>query len=133
MTRTVADLDPSEQREPEPPREPDIAPPLESPPLEPELFTEDGRRYPSTIGGMFYLVVLAITGIGIGIVSTGNWRLGTRWVAGALIFAALLRLVLPRRDAGMLAVRHRVVDCVMLAGVGVALIFLAATIPNQPL
>ena len=134
MTRTVTHPDPSEQREPEPEREPDIDPPLDSPaPLEPELFTEDGRRYPSTIGGMFYLVVLAITGVGIGIVATGDWRLGTRWVAGALIFAALLRLVLPRRDAGMLAVRHRLVDCVMLAGVGVALIFLAATIPNQPI
>ena len=135
MTRTVADLDPSEQREPEPEpeREPVIDPPLDTP-LEPsELFPEDGRRYPSTIGGLFYLVVLAITGVGIGIVSTGSWRLGTRWVAGALIFAALLRLVLPRRDAGMLAVRHRLVDCVMLAGVGVALIFLAATIPNQPI
>ena len=130
----MPDLDPSEQRGPEPEPEPDIDPPLESPPLEPsELFPEDGRRYPSTIGGLFYLVVLAITAVGIGIVSTGDWRLGTRWVAGALIFAALLRLVLPRRDAGMLAVRHRLVDCVMLAGVGVALIFLAATIPNQPL
>ena len=134
MTRPVTDLDPAEPRDPEPVREPVIDPPLESPPLEPsELFPEDGRRYPSTIGGMFYLVVLAITAVGIGIVSTGNWRLGTRWVAGALIFAALLRLVLPRRDAGMLAVRHRMVDCVMLAGVGVALIILAATIPDQPL
>ena len=134
MTRPVTDLDPAEPRDPEPVREPVIDPPLESPPLEPsELFPEDGRRYPSTIGGMFYLVVLAITAVGIGIVSTGNWRLGTRWVAGALIFAALLRLVLPRRDAGMLAVRHRMVDCAMLAGVGVALIILAATIPDQPL
>ena len=130
----MTDLDPFEPRDPEPVREPVIDPPLESPPLEPsELFPEDGRRYPSTIGGIFYLVVLAITAVGIGIVSTGNWRLGTRWVAGALIFAALLRLVLPRRDAGMLAVRHRLVDCVMLAGVGAALIILAATIPDQPL
>jgi hypothetical protein len=49
-----------------------------------------------------------------------------------LCFAALLRLVLPRRDAGMLAVRSRLVDCVLLAGTGAALFFLAATIPNQP-
>ena len=92
----------------------------------------DRRFYPRTIGGMFYIVVLAVTGIGIGIVGTGNWRLGTRWVGGALVFAALIRLVLPARDAGMLAVRHRILDCVMLAGVGGVLIFLAATIPNQP-
>ena len=43
-----------------------------------------------------------------------------------------MRLVLPAREAGMLAVRHRAVDCVMLAGVGGVLIFLASTIPNQP-
>ena len=91
-----------------------------------------GRRYPSTIGGIFYLVVLAATAVGIGIVSTGDWRPGIRWIAGGLIFAAVVRLVLPARDAGMLAVRHRIVDCLMLSTVGVLLIFLASTIPNQP-
>ena len=91
-----------------------------------------GRRYPSTLGGIFYLVVLAATAVGIGIVSTGDWRPGIRWIAGGLILAAAARLILPARDAGMLAVRHRLVDCLMLAGVGVLLIFLASTIPNQP-
>jgi hypothetical protein len=95
-------------------------------------FERDGRRYPSTIGGMVYLVVLLVSAIGIGIVWAGDWRLGTRWIAGALFLAALVRLVLPHRDAGMLAVRHRLVDCAMLAGVAALLVFLAATIPNQP-
>ena len=93
----------------------------------------DVRRYPSTIGGMYYLVVLLATALGIGIVWSGRWRPGTEWMGGALVFAALGRLVLPRRDAGMLAVRHRLVDCLMLAGVGAILIFLATTIPNQRL
>ena len=93
---------------------------------------DDRRRYPSTIGGMFYLVVLAATLAGIVIIAIGNWRAGTRWIGGALLFAALIRLVLPARDAGMLAVRHRSVDCLMLAGVGVMLLILAGTIPNQP-
>lgn len=90
------------------------------------------RRYPSTIGGAFYLVVLTVTAVGIGIVWTGDWRVGVRWMGGALLFGCLVRLVLPGREAGMLAVRHRVVDCVMLAVVGVVLIVLASTIPNQP-
>jgi Protein of unknown function (DUF3017) len=63
---------------------------------------------------------------------SGDWRLGIRCLAGGLCFAALLRLVLPARDAGMLAVRHRLFDAVLLGGVGAALFFLAATIPNQP-
>jgi hypothetical protein len=103
------------------------------PPEDGEPLAEDEvRRHPSTVGGMFYLVVLAATAVGIGIVWSGNWRLGTQWMAGALIAAAVARLVLPRRDAGMLAVRHRLFDALLLAGVGGALIFLSITIPNQP-
>jgi hypothetical protein len=105
-------------------------PPLdEGPPSQEERAP---RRYPSTIGGAFYLVVLAVTAIGITIVWSGDWRVGVRWMGGALIFGSLVRLVLPNREAGMLAVRHRFVDCVMLAVVGVVLIVLAGTIPNQP-
>lgn len=93
---------------------------------------EEARRYPSTIGGAFYLVILVATVVGIGIVWSGNWRLGVRWMAGALLVASLLRLVLPAKDAGMLAVRHRIVDCLLLSAVGGTLIFLAQTIPEQP-
>ena len=95
---------------------------------------EDGeRRYPSTIGGAFYLVVLAVVAIAIGVVTTGAWRVGVRWFGGALIFAAVVRMVLPAKDAGMLAVRQRWWDCLLLAGSGAALIILAGSIPDQPL
>ncbi|GEP36686.1 hypothetical protein NPS01_03490 [Nocardioides psychrotolerans] len=91
------------------------------------------RRYPSTIGGACYLGVLITTSVGFAIVLGGNWRLGIRWLASALLAAATLRLVLPQRDAGMLAVRHRLVDVGLLAGVGGLLLFLVETIPDQPL
>lgn len=94
---------------------------------------EGGRRYPSTIGGAFYLVVIAIVAIAVGIVTTGNWRVGVQWFGGALILAAVVRAVLPAKDAGMLAVRKRWWDCLLLAGTGAALIFLAVSIPDQPL
>lgn len=110
----------------------DLEPADAPPPEDGEPLGEEDRRYPSTIGGVFYLVVLAGTAVGIGITWSGNWRLGVEWMAGALIAAAAARLVLPRRDAGMLAVRHRLVDALLLAGVGGILIFLAITIPNQP-
>jgi hypothetical protein len=93
---------------------------------------EEERRYPSTLGGAFYLLVLAMGAVGIAIVWGGDWRLGIRCLAGGLCFAALLRLVLPARDAGMLAVRNRFFDAILLGGVGAAILFLSTTIPNQP-
>ncbi|WP_323793841.1 DUF3017 domain-containing protein [Nocardioides sp.] len=98
----------------------------------PELHEPVERRYPSTIGGACYLVVLLVASLGIALVALSDWRVGVRVVAGALGAAALLRLVLPRRDAGMLAVRHRSIDVIMLGGVAAALWFLAGDIPDQP-
>jgi cation transport ATPase len=91
-----------------------------------------GRRYPSTIGGACYLVLLAASAVGLWITSRGDWRLGVRWIAASLLAAAVLRLLLPARDAGMLAVRRRSLDVSLLAVVGVALFVLSVTIPNQP-
>lgn len=90
------------------------------------------RRYPSTIGGAFYLVALAVVAVGIWIVVDGSWRLGIRVMGGALLGSALVRLVLRSRDAGMLAVRNKWVDALLLIALGVALIFLAGSIPDQP-
>ena len=101
--------------------------PEDDAPSEPEP-----RRYPSTIGGLFYLGILIATAVGVGIAWAGDWRLGVRWLGGALIAAGGLRLLLRQRDAGMLAVRHRLVDVLLLTGVGAALVFLAGSIPNQP-
>jgi hypothetical protein len=91
------------------------------------------RRRPSTIGGAVYLGVLAAAGVGLGIVSHGDWRLGVKWIGASLVVAALVRLALPAREAGMLAVRRRLTDVGILAAVGVALWFLSTSIPNQPL
>ncbi|MCF6378801.1 DUF3017 domain-containing protein [Nocardioides KLBMP 9356] len=95
---------------------------------------EEERRYPSTIGGMFYLLVLAVvTGALVLVaVDAGQWRTGIRLMGGALVFGALVRLVLRARDAGMLAVRHKVFDALVLLVLGGLLIFLAGSIPEQP-
>ena len=110
---------------------------MDQPPVDPlpdeEAFEPPPRRHPSTIGGLCYLVVLAMTGVGIGIAWTGDWRLGVKWIGAALILGAVVRLVLRRRDAGMLAVRNRAVDAGLLSVVGATLIFLSESIPNQPL
>lgn len=82
---------------------------------------------------MLYILVLAAMAVGIGITWRGHdWRLGIRVVAGALAVASALRLVLPQRDAGMLAVRPRLVDVVTVGAIAAALFVLAENIPDQP-
>jgi hypothetical protein len=93
---------------------------------------EEERRYPSTIGGMVYLLVLTVVVAGLAIAAVDEWRTGIRVMGGALILAALVRLVLRARDAGMLAVRHKVLDAAILLVLGGLLIFLAGSIPDQP-
>ena len=107
---------------------PDPVEPTSAEPLDPE----DPRRYPSTIGGMFYLLVLAVVAAALGLVALDEWRTGIRLMGGALIFAALVRLVLRPRDAGMLAVRHKVLDALILVALGGSLLFLASSIPAPP-
>jgi len=101
------------------------------PEIEIDTVAETGpRRYPSTIGGALYLVVLAAMVAALLIVSLGPWRVGVHWLAGALIVAALLRAMLRSRDAGMLAVRGRWFDIGLLAVAGVALWLLGTSVPD---
>lgn len=88
-------------------------------------------RKPSTIGGIFFLGVLATALTGIGITATGAFRTGTTWLAASLIAAATARVVLPDDKAGMLRVRRKALDAVILIAAGVAIVFLASSIPNR--
>jgi len=121
----------------------EIRPPEDVPPVSAEDLVDgdvagahpahpDERRYPSTLGGAFYLLVLAVVAVGLVVVVLGDWRVGIRIMGGALLGAATTRLALPSRDAGMLAVRNRTIDVVVLVGLGVAMIWLAGSIPDQP-
>ena len=94
---------------------------------------DEPRRFPSTLGGMVYLLVVAASAIGLIIVAFGPWRRGVDLIGAALLAGALARVFLPDSNAGMLRVRrNRWADVLMLAGVGTALIVLASVIPNQP-
>ncbi|WGY03212.1 MULTISPECIES: DUF3017 domain-containing protein [unclassified Nocardioides] len=96
----------------------------------PEL-PEEPRRYPSTIGGACYIAVLVVVGAGLVVAAVSDWRVGLRIMSGGLLTAAALRLGLPEKDAGMLAVRHRFLDVGILVTVAVVLILLAGSIPEQ--
>lgn len=59
-----------------------------------------------------------------------HWRRGLYVVAAALLLGALLRLVLPARRVGWLAVRTKPVDVATLAVLGAALAVLAGAVPD---
>ncbi|WP_181407637.1 DUF3017 domain-containing protein [Nocardioides sambongensis] len=77
------------------------------------------------------ILVVAIGSIGY-VALTGDWRVGLRYLAGAMGVAGVLRLTFPEKDAGMLAVRNRFLDTSLLLVVGAAIAFLTVTIPDQP-
>ena len=89
-------------------------------------------RKPRTIGGAVFLGVLAATGVGLVLISANRWRLGLAVVGGALLWGALARLVVPKDNAGMLGVRPRAVDVLILTVLGGGLVVLSAVIPDQP-
>jgi hypothetical protein len=76
------------------------------------------------------LAVLVAVGIGLLLVALDHWRRGLVVVGLALVGGAVLRLLLPLRRAGFLAVRSRTVDVVLLAGTGLTLAVIALTIPS---
>jgi multisubunit Na+/H+ antiporter MnhB subunit len=75
---------------------------------------------------------LATTVIGLVLIVVGVWRAGLAWIGAGLLVASITRLVLPERISGMLRVRRKWSDVLMLLIAGVALIVLSVIVPNQP-
>lgn len=91
------------------------------------------RRLPQTLGGTIYVLVVAMALVGLGIVVAGAWRTGLVWMGVGMLLGALTRAVLSERAAGMLRVRRRWSDVLMLTVAGIGLIVLAVIVPDQPL
>jgi len=105
--------------------EPDRAPPSLGVAVPPG--TEAGaprRRFPEPL-----ILVLAGVALGMTLTWLHHPRVGLYLVASSVAVAALLRIVLPGRDAGLLVVRSRLVDGVVLAALAAALIVLASVTP----
>jgi hypothetical protein len=73
-------------------------------------------------------LVLALIGVGLLLVWLHHPRRGVTIIGVGLIGGGLLRLVLPARDAGLLVVRHRIVDVVVLLALGAAILAVAAVV-----
>ena len=74
--------------------------------------------------------VLVVVAVGLAVGALGAWRAGALVVGAAVVLAAGLRLVLPARQAGLLAVRSRRLDVALLLALGAALLVLASTVPE---
>lgn len=74
--------------------------------------------------------VLVAVGVGLLLVTFEHWRRGLVVIGLALVGAALLRVLLPVRRVGFLAVRSRPVDVVLLGGAGAVLTVIALAIPS---
>jgi hypothetical protein len=77
------------------------------------------------------LAVIVAVGVGLLMVTFELWRKGLVVVGLALVGGALLRLLLPVRRAGFLAVRSRPIDVVLLGGAGLALAVISLAIPGS--
>jgi hypothetical protein len=88
-----------------------------------------GAGVPNRLARLPYLIVLSGVGAGLVLCSFNYFRKGSVLIAGALLFGALLRLVLPESRLGMLAVRSRSIDCWTLVFLGEAVAFVALSVP----
>lgn len=67
---------------------------------------------------------------GLLILTFYNWRNGVLLFSGGILLAGLLRCFLSDDAAGLLRVRGRVFDAVLLLGVGAAILLLGLIVPN---
>lgn len=63
--------------------------------------------------------------VGLAVLAGGEWRAGLLIIGAAVGLAGLLRLVLPPRAAGLLAVRSRPLDTMIMIGLGASIITVA--------
>ena len=95
------------------------------------MLEEGPDRRPQTIGGGVYLLIVVTALAGLAITVLGAWRTGVTWIGTSMVAGGLVRLVLPERRAGMLRVRRKAPDVLLMLLAGVALVVLAFVIPDQ--
>lgn len=78
-------------------------------------------------------VVLAVVVVAFWRIGLQHWREGTTMLGLALLVAAVLRVALPDRTAGLLAVRPRRTDVLTYAAFGVVVVLVSLTITGGPL
>jgi hypothetical protein len=81
-----------------------------------------GRQWP-------LLTVLGGGVVGLGLIALDHFRIGALILGVSVLFAALARLVLPARRVGLLVVRSRAFDVLVLTSMGTALVVFSIIVP----
>ncbi len=78
-------------------------------------------------------ITLVLGGIvaGLAVAARYHFRPGTVIIAVAVLLAAGLRITLSPRQAGLLAVRGRAFDVLVLGGLGLGMLVLALAVPGR--
>ncbi|MCB0912557.1 MAG: DUF3017 domain-containing protein [Propionibacteriaceae bacterium] len=97
------------------------------------MTTQPGERPPKNfvqqvLGQWPLASVLVGVAIGLAIVFTGHWRTGSTLIGASITAGGLLRLM-PQQRVGLLAVRSRALDSIVLLGIGIGITVLAWAIP----
>ncbi len=101
-----------------------------TPPLSPPGAERTSARpvVPRWLGQLPYAFVLCGVGAGLAVVATNHFRRGSMLIAASVFIGALARLLLPESQVGMLAVRRRWLDVLLMAvaAVGITLVAFVA-------
>jgi len=89
------------------------------------------RRRPEP-GTYVYLAVAVAVLAGLGIAALGAWRVGITVGGVAIGLAGVVRGVLPERVAGLLRIRRRSSDVLLMVAFGAALVTLPWLVPTPP-
>lgn len=87
------------------------------------------RLLPRSIGSGLYLVALAGVAGGLVLVAGDAWRWGVGGVGVVFVLTAIARVLVSERHVGMLKVRSKLFDVVMMTLLGCSLIGLALNVP----
>jgi len=93
---------------------------------------EDRPPRPPRSGGLLpYLIIMAGVAVGLFVFAQGSSYAsrGAEVTGGTLLLAALARLVLPQRRAGLLASRSKVIDVLSFAVLGGGVLALGLILP----
>lgn len=87
------------------------------------------KNFVQQVAGQWPLaIVLLGVAAGLAIVASSHWRLGTTLMGASIALGGLLRL-LPKQRVGLLAVRNKALDTIVLLAIGIGIVVLSFWVP----